>query len=44
LRLESITQGLGDDPISNMFRQIMALFDEGERKAPNHARRHTFKR
>jgi len=24
----SITQELGDDPISNMIRQIMALFDE----------------
>ena len=27
-RLVSITQELGDDPMSNMIRQIMALFDE----------------
>jgi site-specific DNA recombinase len=27
VRLVSITQELGDDPISNMIRQIMALFD-----------------
>src|SRR5882757_8268744 len=28
VRLISITQDLGDDPMSNMIRQIMALFDE----------------
>src|ERR1700684_3405690 len=28
VRLISITQELGDDPMSNMLRQIMALFDE----------------
>jgi len=28
VRLVSITQDLGDDPMSNMIRQIMALFDE----------------
>jgi site-specific DNA recombinase len=28
VRLASITQELGDDPMSNMIRQIMALFDE----------------
>jgi len=28
LPLVSITQELGDDPMSNMIRQIMALFDE----------------
>ncbi|WP_461346021.1 recombinase family protein [Bradyrhizobium sp. USDA 4451] len=28
VRLVSITQELGDDPMSNMIRQIMALFDE----------------
>ena len=35
VRLVSITQELGDDPMSNMIRQIMALFDEyqGERQA-----------
>jgi site-specific DNA recombinase len=26
----SITQELGDDPMGNMIRQIMALFDEYE--------------
>jgi Resolvase, N terminal domain len=37
VRLVSITQELGDDPMSNMIRQIMVLFDEypieGERQA-----------
>jgi len=28
VRLVSITQELGDDPMSNMIRQIMALFDD----------------
>ena len=28
VRLVSVTQELGDDPMSNMIRQIMALFDE----------------
>jgi site-specific DNA recombinase len=28
VRLVSITQELGDDPVSNMIRQIVALFDE----------------
>jgi site-specific DNA recombinase len=28
VRLASITQELGDDPMSNMIRQMMALFDE----------------
>jgi site-specific DNA recombinase len=28
VRLVSITQELGDDPMSNMIRQIMAPFDE----------------
>ena len=28
----SITQELGDDPMSNMIRQIMALFDEYQSK------------
>jgi site-specific DNA recombinase len=32
LRLVSITQELGDDPMSNMIRQIMALFDEYQSK------------
>jgi site-specific DNA recombinase len=32
VRLVSITQGLGDDPMSNMIRQIMALFDEYQSK------------
>src|SRR5215468_5899023 len=32
VRLVSITQELGDDPMSNMIRQIMALFDEYESK------------
>ena len=31
-RLVSITQELGDDPMSNMIRQIMALFDEYQSK------------
>ena len=31
VRLVSITQELGDDPMSNMIRQIMALFDEDRR-------------
>jgi site-specific DNA recombinase len=30
--LVSITQELGDDPMSNMIRQIMALFDEYQSK------------
>ncbi len=32
VRLVSITQELGDDPMSNMIRQIMALFDECQSK------------
>ena len=32
IRLVSITQELGDDPMSNMIRQIMALFDEYQSK------------
>jgi site-specific DNA recombinase len=32
VRLISITQELGDDPMSNMIRQIMALFDEYQSK------------
>ncbi len=32
VRLVSITQELGDDPTSNMIRQIMALFDEYQSK------------
>ena len=32
VRLASITQELGDDPMSNMIRQIMALFDEYQSK------------
>jgi site-specific DNA recombinase len=32
IRLTSITQDLGDDPMSVMMRQIMALFDEYESK------------
>ena len=32
MRLVSITQELGDDPMSNMIRQIMALFDEYQSK------------
>jgi site-specific DNA recombinase len=32
VRLVSITQELGDDPLSNMIRQIMALFDEYQSK------------
>ncbi len=32
VRLMSITQELGDDPMSNMIRQIMALFDEYQSK------------
>jgi site-specific DNA recombinase len=32
VRLVSITQELGDDPMSNMVRQIMALFDEYQSK------------
>src|SRR6202022_4489713 len=32
VRLVSITQELGDDPMSNMIRQIMALFDEYQSK------------
>jgi site-specific DNA recombinase len=32
VRLVSITQELGDDPISNMIRRIMALFDEYQSK------------
>jgi site-specific DNA recombinase len=32
VRLVSITQKLGDDPMSNMIRQIMALFDEYQSK------------
>jgi site-specific DNA recombinase len=42
IRLISITQDLGDDPMSVMMRQIMALFDEYQSKenaahAPRHA-------
>ena len=32
VRLLSITQELGDDPMSNMIRRIMALFDEYQSK------------
>lgn len=32
IRLTSITQDLGDDPMSTMMRQIMALFDEYQSK------------
>jgi site-specific DNA recombinase len=32
VRLVSITQELGDDPMSNMIRQIMAPFDEYQSK------------
>ena len=32
VRMASITQELGDDPMSNMIRQIMALFDEYQSK------------
>lgn len=32
VRLVSITQEFGDDPMSNMIRQIMALFDEYQSK------------
>lgn len=32
VKLTSITQDLGDDPISGMMRQIMALFDEYQSK------------
>jgi len=32
ITLVSITQELGDDPMSNMIRQIMALFDEYQSK------------
>ena len=32
VKLVSITQELGDDPMSNMIRQIMALFDEYQSK------------
>ncbi len=32
VRLVSITQDLGNDPMSNMIRQIMALFDEYQSK------------
>jgi DNA invertase Pin-like site-specific DNA recombinase len=32
VRLVSITQELGDDPMSNVIRQIMALFDEYQSK------------
>jgi DNA invertase Pin-like site-specific DNA recombinase len=32
VRLVSSTQELGDDPMSNMIRQIMALFDEYQSK------------
>jgi len=32
VRLASITHELGDDPMSNMIRQIMALFDEYQSK------------
>jgi site-specific DNA recombinase len=32
VRLVSITQELGDDPMSDMIRQIMALFDEYQSK------------
>lgn len=32
VRLVSVTQELGDDPMSNMIRQIMALFDEYQSK------------
>ncbi len=36
-RLVSITQELGDDPMSNMIRQIMALFDEYQSKGKRQA-------
>jgi site-specific DNA recombinase len=32
VRFVSITQELGDEPMSNMIRQIMALFDEYQSK------------
>jgi site-specific DNA recombinase len=32
VRLVSVTQELGEDPMSNMIRQIMALFDEYQSK------------
>ena len=32
VKLVSVTQELGDDPMSNMIRQIMALFDEYQSK------------
>ncbi|AZO46172.1 recombinase family protein [Mesorhizobium sp. M7D.F.Ca.US.005.01.1.1] len=32
VRLTSVTQDLGDDPMSTMMRQIMALFDEYQSK------------
>ena len=32
VKLLSVTQELGDDPMSNMIRQIMALFDEYQSK------------
>ena len=32
VRLVSVTQELGDDPMGNMIRQIMALFDEYQSK------------
>ena len=42
IRLVSISQDLGDDPMSNMIRQIMALFDEYQSKEnANHTLRAT---
>ncbi|MDQ0355424.1 DNA invertase Pin-like site-specific DNA recombinase [Rhodoplanes tepidamans] len=32
MRLISVTQELGDDPMSNMIRQIMTLLDECQSK------------
>lgn len=32
VRLVSMTQELGDDPMSTMIRQILALFDEYQSK------------
>ncbi len=40
VRLVSITQELGDDPMSNMIRQIMALFDEYQSKENANAAGH----
>lgn len=37
--LVSITQEIGDDPMSNMIRQIMALFDEYQVQGERHSTR-----